>query len=94
MRFTTGIAVALFGATVFLFNSSYPAHMIVGHLPWHSIALTPLIAFCLLYEAPAEGDIMRSAVGALTAGLLFSYMFQSGNIHIIIPMFLAVVTAG
>ena len=92
--FGTGMAVALFGASVFLFSTTFPARMVIGHLTFHSLALVPLIAYFLLRPAPAEGTRMHFGVGAVTAGLLLSYVFQSGNVNLIIPMVLAVTIIG
>lgn len=92
--FGTGMVVALFGASVYLFNTTFPARMVIGHLPYHSLALMPLIAYFLLRPAPVERTRMHFGVGAVTSGLLLSYVFQSGNVHLIVPMVLAVVIIG
>jgi hypothetical protein len=85
---------SLFVAAVWLFNGAYGARMVIGHMPWHSMALTPLIAYFLLRPAPIDGGRMHWLVGAVVAGFLTSYMFQSGDIHGIVPMAIAVLVIG
>jgi len=92
--FGVAAPASLFVAAVWLFNGAYGARMAIGHMPWHSLALTPLIAYFLLRPAPASGGRLHWWVGATAAGLLISYMFQSGNIHGVVPMALAVLVVG
>ena len=80
---------ALLGATLFALDGFHSARLLIGHLGMHSSALAPLLAFFLLRPLP-EKRRGRIALDALLAGLVLAYMFQSGNVHGIGPVLLAV----
>jgi len=83
---------ALFGATLFALNGFLAARVLVGHLGFHSSALAPLLAFLLLRPLPQEAQARRLRVlfDGLCAGLCLTYTFQSGNVHGLPPLLLAV----
>jgi hypothetical protein len=89
--FRARIPAALVGATLFAWNGFFTARMLAGHLGFHSLMLTPLAAWWLTRPAHAEQRARRFAVDATCAGLVFAYMFQSGNFYGIPPAVIACV---
>ena len=85
--------VALFGATVFLFNGFYAHRMIIGHLTYHSFMLIPLIAYFLLKLPTGNNSELKinKLVNIFLAGLLISYMMHSGMANFIVPSLLSVI---
>jgi hypothetical protein len=75
--FAMSAAAAAVAAVLFLFNGCFAYRMAIGHLTFHPLMLAPWIALAL---------IRGSALGALVAGALFAYAFQSGMIHGIGPL--------
>lgn len=94
--FATSCLVALFGATLFLFNGFFSHRMIAGHLTFHAFMLIPLIAACLL--RPVAGQAVTRWPAMITniavAGLLFAYMVYSGMINGVLPALLALTIIG
>jgi hypothetical protein len=73
--------VALFGATLFLFNGFYLSRMIVGHLTYHSYMLLPLLAL-FTFHRPYNKGIKRYS-GIVPGGLIIAYSIYSGGFHIV-----------
>ena len=80
---------AIFGASLFLFNGFFAYRMIVGHLGYHSFMLLPLISYFLLQPLVKSNRVKELSMSVIAA-LLYSYVFYSGGVHILLPMALAV----
>lgn len=83
-------AASALAAVIFTFNGLYAYRMLIGHLTFHAFMLVPIaIAAVLPHQSPSYGKgsvLPRICI----AGLCFAYMFQSGFVHGILPMLLAV----
>ena len=80
---------AIFGASLFLFNGFFAYRMIIGHLGYHSFMLLPLISYFLLQILTTSNRIKELAMSVIAA-LLYSYVFYSGGVHLLLPIALAV----
>jgi hypothetical protein len=72
LRVTPWVAAA--AALVLALEAFVPARLVVGHLGFHSQALGPLLAWCLLRPG-------RSLACTLGATLLATYIVLSGNVY-------------
>jgi hypothetical protein len=90
------LPAALVGAAIFLWNGFYSHRFIVGHLAFHSFMLVPWIARVLTRTVPADPAARRwrVAVDSCLAGLGFAYMFQSANVHGLLPAVIAIACIG
>ncbi|MBF0104471.1 MAG: hypothetical protein HQM16_03985 [Deltaproteobacteria bacterium] len=91
--FSTQRLTALLGATLFLFNGYYAYRFVVGHLPFHSFMLVPLMAFLLLHSSNTEYRFKkwRACLDIVLCALLFTYMVYSGGLNGILPVLLCIV---
>lgn len=90
--FNTSAAMALLGASLFLFNGFFAHRLLIGHLSFHSFMLLPLIAYLLL----PLGSGSRPGIWARVAlaALLFAYIIYAGGAQIILPVIIAVMIVG
>jgi len=90
--FVTGRWPALLGGGLFLFNGLYAWRMVVGHMEFHAVMLTPGLAWLLLKDGPGDSRIRSWPVARniVCAALLMSYAFMSGMTQLIVPSVLAV----
>ena len=80
---------AALGATLFMFNNFYLAHMIVGHLGFHAIMLVPWVAWAAISRPGVRwtDEIPRALVGGLCVG----YWIHAGMAVMLLPAVLSVV---
>jgi hypothetical protein len=75
-------------ATVlFLCSGFFTYRMLVGHLTYHAITLTPWLAWALL---AAHQHVWQRVLSTCAAGLMLAYMFHAGMVHAIPPAAIAV----
>ena len=86
--FATGVTPALLVGGLLMFNGFLPQRMIVGHIGFHSFALTPWLALLLLLPVRRAAD---GVMAALAGGMLLAYWVQSGFGTLILPGALSVV---
>ncbi len=72
-------------ASFFLFNGFFAYRMIIGHLGYHSYMLLPLIAY-FLFQPNQQASFTKNLFLALSSSLLFSYIFYSGGVHLLLPI--------
>lgn len=81
------------GTAFFMFNGFFAFRMIIGHLTYHAIMLTPLLAWVLLVTPKWSGDY-RSGIrvcGHIAAGsLIAGYMMHAGMANIAVVPLVAV----
>ncbi len=73
-------------AVLYLCSGFFTYRMLVGHLTFHPITLTPWLAWALL---AARQNRWRSILQACAAGLMFATMFHAGMVHAIPPVAIA-----
>jgi len=84
---------AILGGALFLFNGFYIYRIIIGHLTYHGFMLLPVIVLFLLWNKRQNMNILGNLACAISAAFLFSYIFYSGGIHLIVPMALSIAAA-
>ncbi len=89
--FATSRWTALAGGVLFLFNGVYAYRFLIGHLTFHAFMLAPLVAACILAGSRGDGRRRLLDTWVLCGALAFAYMFQSGMVHILPPVILAIV---
>src|SRR5262249_21534688 len=72
----------------FLFNGFYAHRMLEGHLAFHAFMLLPWLACAVLN--PGFDSLLSRAVACGLGGALVAYCVQSGMVHGIPPLLLAV----
>ena len=75
------------GAVLFLCSGFFTYRMLVGHLTYHAITLTPWLAWALL---AVHKQVWQRVLSTCAAGLVLAYMFHSGMVHAIPPVAIAV----
>ncbi|MDD5265874.1 MAG: hypothetical protein PHO08_01930 [Methylococcales bacterium] len=90
--FCLGTETAFLGSALFMFNGFYAHRMVVGHLGFQGIMLTPFVVFFLLRPVPkGEGQFkLASLLYATWVSLCLTYWLHSGLTSLIIPVSLAV----
>ena len=83
--------IAVYGATLFMFNGFYAYRMIIGHLTYHAFMLIPFIAYLLLYQHSEKGKALYSTRNLLVSGLLIAYFIHSGAANFLVPTVLSIV---
>jgi hypothetical protein len=86
-RFAATPWAAATAAVLFLCSGFFTYRMIVGHLTFHPIALTPWLAWVFLASTSQKWRWLWP-VG--TAGVMFAYMFHAGMVHVIPPVAITV----
>jgi len=74
-------------AVLFLCSGFFTYRMLVGHLTFHPITLTPWLAWTLL---AARKHVWQTMLSTCAAGLMLAYMFHAGMVHAIPPVAIAV----
>jgi hypothetical protein len=74
-------------AVLFLCSGFFTYRMLVGHLTYHAITLTPWLAWALLV---VHKHVWQRMLSTCAAGLMLAYMFHSGMVHAIPPVAIAV----
>lgn len=74
-------------AVLFLCSGFFTYRMLVGHLTFHPITLTPWLAWALL---AMRKHVWQTMLSTCAAGLMFAYMFHAGMVHAIPPVAIAV----
>jgi len=74
-------------AVLFLYSGFFTYRMLVGHLTFHPITLTPWLAWALL---AVRKHVWQTMLSACAAALMFAYMFHAGMVHAIPPVAIAV----
>lgn len=89
--FDAGMAAALLGAVLFMFNGFFVHRMLIGHITFHGVMLVPWVTLALLGgKVSDEGIRPRCLVPGLLAGLCGAYWLYAGMLHLIIPSVLAI----
>ena len=86
-RFAASPWAAATAAVLFLCSGFFTYRMLVGHLTFHPITLTPWLAWVLL---AAHKHAWQTMLSTCAAGLMFAYMFHAGMVHGIPPAAIAV----
>ncbi len=82
---------AAYGAVVFLFNGFYLSHLVVGHLPYNPVMLTPWVAWlCLRSTGSGWQRVAEITVG----GALIAVTVQGGMLTLLFPVIAAWVAIG
>lgn len=79
------------GATLFLFNGFYSAHLLIGHLTFHAFMLVPWLAVFALSGVPERDRPRPIDLPVLGGALVVAYMIYSGMVHALPPSLLALV---
>jgi hypothetical protein len=89
-------AAGILGGTLFLYNGFFSSRMMIGHLTFHSFMLLPLLMLACLNNSWKwdRGLLRKHLVDILIGGLVCAYMIYSGAIHILPPVYLAIVASG
>jgi hypothetical protein len=93
--FTMPAAAALLAAALFMLNGFFAVRMVVGHITYAPFMLTPAFAAALLRPpglAPASRA--ENVFRVLLGGILLALTIQAGMVHIIPPMYLALLAVG
>ncbi|ABW67270.1 hypothetical protein [Desulfosudis oleivorans] len=89
--FSVSVSVAVFCATLFLFNGFFASRMRIGHIDYHSFMLVPWCAVLLLMQRPAGAWGRWMLTGdTIAAGLIITYMLYSGA-QSVLPAFVLTV---
>lgn len=89
--FLVSQSAAFLAGVLFLFNGFFISRMLVGHLTFHPMALTPvLLAVILPVGSDPYGSLRSVAVRVSIAAACLAYMFQAGMIHGIPPVLITV----
>ncbi len=89
--FKISTATAVFGATLFLFNTFYSHSLLTGHITFHSYMLAPMIALIIIRPANTK---QRLFVDSALAGFLVAYAYYSGMSQLLPPLMLSVLAIG
>lgn len=80
--FALSIAWALLAGALYFFNGFLPHRMIIGHVGYHGLTLTPWLALALL--TPVKSRV-STIVFSILAGLIAAYWLQSGLTTLMVP---------
>jgi hypothetical protein len=88
--FAAGGWSAVGGATLFLFNGFYFAHMAIGHLTFHAFMLAPWLAALAVAGTRGRNGGGPIEIGVVAGAAIVTYMIYSGMVHVLAPVLLAV----
>jgi hypothetical protein len=92
LAFRCGAATALLGAGLFAFNGFFASSLLLGHLPFHGVMLTPWVALALLWSPDAPRSFgPRSLVAGTLGGALSAYWISSGMAVMLPPTLIGLV---
>ena len=94
-RFHLSCEAAAIGGVLFLFNGFILHRMLIGHVTYHSVGLTPLCCFLLLTQRSRSSiDDRYLSLGNLARSLgiavILAYFVYSGALNMVVPLVLAV----
>ena len=87
--FKLSIAISFLGASLFLLNDYFVYRMIIGHLGYHTFMVLPWVVLLLFWQK--DGDLKAHLISSALAAAVFAYVFYAGGVHLLIPMFLAII---
>lgn len=84
-------AASIVGASIFALNGFFSHRILIGHLAFHGIMLTPWLALALTMPGGrSSGEVGKSVVLGAGGGAVVGYWLLSGMAVLVIPAFLAV----
>jgi hypothetical protein len=94
-RFALSREAATIGGVIFLFNGFLLHRMLVGHVTYHAIGLTPLSCFLLIKDSSLGSrqclySSLNILMRALGIAVIVGYFVYSGAVNMMIPLVIAV----
>lgn len=93
LRFSLGRSVpaAIVGATVFALNGFFSHRMLIGHLAFHGIMLTPWLAlFLTMPTGKSSSPVGKSLLLGVAGAAVLAYWIVSGMAVLVIPAAMSV----
>jgi hypothetical protein len=87
VRFQVSLPAACVSAVLFMFNSFLLTRMVVGHVTYHAVGLTPLLCHLLLTPIAKGRDRLPRTIGAMClGGAIIAYFVYAGAANIVVPL--------
>ena len=87
--FKLSVAISFLGAGLFLLNDYFTYRMIIGHFSFHAFTVLPWVALLLFWQK--DGNLKEHLISSALAAAVFAFVFYSGGIHLLIPMFMSII---
>ena len=87
--FKLSIAISFLGASLFFLNDYFVYRMIIGHYGYHVFMVLPWVVLLLFWQR--NGGLKEHLISSALAAAVFAYVFYAGGVHLLIPMFLAII---